>query len=81
MNKHSDKKWNNDFCITSMSKRELAKRYAPHLTEHAAVNRLMIWINRNEKLVEALMAVGYRKTLRMLSPAQVALIVEYLGEP
>ena len=24
MNKHNDKKWNNDFCITSMSKRELA---------------------------------------------------------
>jgi hypothetical protein len=33
-----------DMDIVSMTKRELAMMYAPDLTPHAAVNRLMHWI-------------------------------------
>ena len=40
--------------IRSYSKSELAQAYAPHLTVHGAVNRLMNWIKYNAPLYQAL---------------------------
>lgn len=70
-----------DIDIVPMSKRELAQLYAPELTPHAAVNRLMVWINRHPLLLAELMNAGYKKTSKILSAVQVGLIVEYLGAP
>ena len=70
-----------DIDIVTMSKRELAQLYAPELTPHAAVNRLMNWIQHHPALTSALQQTGYRKTARIFSPRQVELIVEHLGEP
>ena len=70
-----------DIDIVTMSKRELAQLYAPELTPHAAVNRLMNWIRNHPTLTSALHQTGYRKTARIFSPRQVELIVEHLGEP
>lgn len=67
--------------ITSMTKRELAMLYAPELTPHAAVNRLMTWISRIPKLGRELEQTGYQKHCKLLSPDQVQLIFKYLGEP
>ena len=70
-----------DMDIVPMTKRELAMMYAPDLTPHAAVNRLMQWINYHPTLTQELLATGYRKTSRILTAKQVHLIVERLGEP
>ena len=39
------------------------------------------WIVRCKPLNEALLATGLTPSSRILSPKQVQLIVEYLGEP
>ena len=67
--------------LKSYSKGELAQAYAPEITPHAAVNRLMAWIKLNEPLYEALKRHGYVDNCRLFTVRQVALIFEYLGEP
>ena len=62
-------------------KSELAEAYAPSLTTHSALNRLALWIDTNAPLSEALSQTGYRRTQRIFTSRQVALIFEYLGEP
>ena len=42
---------------------------------------LMAWIRLSPSLVAALAATGYRKTQKELTPIQVRLIQEHLGEP
>lgn len=67
--------------IRSYSKSELAMAYAPDITPHGAVNRLMGWIHFNTELYEALQTVGYRDSQRLFTVRQVELIFRYLGEP
>lgn len=70
-----------DIDIVAMSKGHLAQLYAPDLTPHAAVNRLMHWIRIHPTLPGELARTGYRKTTKLFTPQQVYLIVESLGEP
>ena len=70
-----------DMELRPYSKSELAQAYAPHITVHAAVNRLMAWIKLNAPLYEALKQHGYVDNHRLFTVRQVALIFEYLGEP
>lgn len=67
--------------IVPMKKSELALLYSPDLTPHAAVNRLMTWVKLDKQLMAELIGTGYRKTAKLLSAMQVALIVEHLGMP
>lgn len=67
--------------LRSYSKSELAQAYAPNITVHAAVNRLMAWIKLNAPLYEALKQYGYTDKQRLLTVRQVELIFEYIGEP
>ena len=67
--------------IKSYSKSELAQAYAPEITPHAAVNRLMNWIKLNRPLYAALQESGYTDNRRLFTVRQVELIFEYLGEP
>jgi len=67
--------------VTGMSKQELALLYSPDLTPHGAVNRLMRWVNRDPAFLAALERVGYRKHSKLLSPLQVGVFFEFLGEP
>ena len=71
----------NDFESVPMLKRDLALMYAPNLTPHAAVNRLMNWVTHHPQLYKELTANGYRKTMRILTALHVSLIVKYLGAP
>lgn len=64
-----------------MYKVELARAYAPNLTDGAALNRLASWIAYNPQLTEELNKTFYKKTQRQYTPKQVQLIYEYLGEP
>lgn len=70
-----------DMVLRPYSKSELAQAYAPDITVHAAVNRLMAWIKLNEPLYEALKQHGYVDNRRLFTVRQVELIFEYLGEP
>lgn len=70
-----------DMEFTTMPKYELAQMYAPELTVHSAVNRLMHWIQHHPQLWHELLLTGYRKNAKLFSPRQVELIVEFLGEP
>ena len=70
------------FEVRSYTKKELALAYFPDVTDpHIATNRLMRWIVRNTELMEELRMHGYQKNSRFFTPAQVRLIVYYLGEP
>lgn len=70
-----------DMEILPMTKQELALMYAPDLTPHSAVNRLMKWVKFHPVLWTQLQQTGYQNHSRILSAHQVQLIVEHLGEP
>ncbi len=60
---------------------ELAQEYLPRIAPASATRRLKAWIDRNRPLSHSLAETGYQKGLKTLTPAQVKLIVEYLGWP
>ena len=74
-------KFDYDIEIVAMRKCDLAQMYAADLSPHAAVNRLMRWIEHHPTLLTELYDTGYHKSLRVFSPKQVELIFKYLGEP
>lgn len=70
-----------DFIYRTYGKGELARLYAPHVGERAALKKLQIWIQRNEELHEALFRSGLTPHSKTFTPYQVRLIVDALGEP
>ena len=60
---------------------ELAILYAQGLTPHSASRRLTRWVIINKELYDRLIRSGWIKGARILSPLQVAIIVDFLGEP
>ena len=70
------------FKIKAYGKAELAMLYFPYSGScHTATTHLMSWVKRNTPLMEALKAQGYRPSAKGFTPKEVALIVEFLGEP
>jgi hypothetical protein len=67
--------------MKSYSKSELAQAYAPNIAPASARNRLAAWIRHNRDLYSALLEAGYKPKQQMLTPRQVELIFQYLGEP
>ena len=65
----------------SYSMKELAGLYFPASSPRAATTQLRRWITLNNDLTDALAQTGLKKGQRLLTPRQVALILEYLGEP
>lgn len=72
---------NDSFHLKPISKTELARQYMPYLAAHSAVNRLVAWINGCPALLEKLHETGYRKSQKLFTSRQHALILEFLGEP
>ena len=70
-----------DFKIKAYTKKELALRFFPQSNPRTAVNHLMAWIRRCHPLWQELLATGYEPTCKALTPRQVKLITEMLGEP
>lgn len=64
------------FEIRAYGKSELARLYAPELTEGGARTRLRKWLSVNPRLRHLLKVKGYTYT-----PRQVRRIVEEVGEP
>lgn len=59
---------------------ELAILYFPNSTPQSASNQLKKWMNK-EKLLAKLINAGYEPGQKILTPRQVELIVEHVGEP
>ena len=62
------------FRISPYTKRELARLYFP-------VANLRNLFKRNKELMDSLQKSGYNPHNKCLTPRQVRLIVDYLGEP
>ncbi len=69
------------FPIRAYSKGELANLYLPYLPIRSALNTWNYWIQTHPTLYARLQEVGYRKKSKFLTPVQVQVIVETLGEP
>ncbi len=70
------------FKIRCYGKSELALCYNPHLTPNGARRKLVQWITHNTELAATLEKMGgMNNDTRCYTPAQVKVIVEFLGEP
>lgn len=72
---------NNSFHYGALTKTELAQLYFPERLPASARRKLNYWIAHNKQLTECLVLTGYKPRNIELTPAQVDLIIEYLGEP
>ncbi|WP_321424522.1 DUF4248 domain-containing protein [uncultured Bacteroides sp.] len=70
-----------EFKVRSYGKADLALMYNPEMCVREALRTLMRWIVRNERLYRDLMELGYKKSCKILTPLEVAVITRYLGEP
>lgn len=55
--------------------------YFPLSSAQSATTQLRRWIRMNKALMEALEETGYTRKHKWLTPRQVGLIVQHLGEP
>lgn len=70
------------FRIRPYSKRELARLYFPDtLLDESAVANLRNLIKRNPELLEELKKAHYNPHNKILTPRQVSIIADFLGEP
>lgn len=63
------------------SKSELAMQYMPHVSSSAARRTMRTWIDKNPKFKVALVEAGYSDSAVLLTPAQVQIHWDFLGEP
>ena len=75
------KGYTNTFRIRAYGRTELAQLYNPNLTPQSAWNKLRAWIDHYPGLWQKLAGMGYCKKSRTWTPAQVAAIIDALGEP
>ena len=59
----------------------LAMLYAPGVCRKSALRLLNAYIHRAKGLLPALEDTGYSHSARHFTPKQLALVLEYLGEP
>ncbi len=69
--------------MSTYTKFQIALQYFPDLMDRpaTAIKRLYRMIERCTELKSKLLQTGYRPSAKILTPRQVALIYEYLGEP
>jgi hypothetical protein len=65
----------------TMSKTELAALYFPHISPANALRSFMRLINNHPGLMEELEKANYRKNSHVLTPRQVNIIIQNLGDP
>lgn len=69
------------FIRNGCTKGELATAYIPTAEPHNARRTLARWIRRHPTLSQDLEQAGYRPSQHHITPRQVRLIIEALGEP
>ena len=70
-----------EFVIRSYSYCELAMLYFPNSTKKSASAQLGRWIRGNEKLKSQLMDSGFTTGKKILTPRQVYILCQELGNP
>lgn len=60
---------------------ELACLYLPQITSKSASNQLRNWIKLNQNLQNELTLSGLKPKQKVLTPKQVNIIINHLGEP
>ena len=66
---------------SACSKSELAQRYMPNVQPASARRTMRRWIARNPALKAALEESGYTDKAVILTPAQIQIHYDFLGEP
>ena len=69
-----------NFTIRAYGLQELAQLYFPHNTPQLASNQLKRWMKKTQ-LMAKLTAAGYESGQKILTPLQVRIITEHVGEP
>jgi len=69
------------FKIKSYGYGELAQMYFPSISKKSAAAQLRRWIRSSTTVLPMLEKLGYKIGNRLLTPAQVELIVNEFGEP
>jgi hypothetical protein len=69
------------FKIKSYGYGELALLYFPNSNKRSASTQLGRWLRQNISIKNQLMDLGYKPGKKILTPAQVKLIVKIFGEP
>ncbi|MBU6158733.1 MAG: DUF4248 domain-containing protein [Bacteroidetes bacterium] len=70
-----------EFNLRSYGYCELAMLYFPNSNKSSASTQLSRWVRQNENLKKQLGELGFKPRKKILTPSQVKLIVDYLGEP
>ena len=60
---------------------ELAMLYFPNSSKECAAVQLRRWIKHSVELQNSLSEAGYRANIKIFTPKQVSVIVNYLGVP
>ena len=69
------------FKIKSYGYGELALLYFPDSTKKSASVQLRRWLRQSEILKKQLEVSGFKPGLKLLTPKQVKIIVDFFGEP
>jgi hypothetical protein len=69
------------FKIKSYGYGELALLYFPNSTKKSASVQFGRWLRQNETLISKLKELGFKPGNKILTPKQVQVLVEIIGEP
>lgn len=69
------------FSIRAYHKSDLALLYHPGMCGRSAMNKMRRWINRNSELKRRMKEAEVSPLTHQYTPRQVAILVEFLGEP
>ena len=75
------KNMNEQFKIRSYGYGELALLYFPNSTKKSATTQFGRWLRQNKTLKEKLFRFGFKPRTKLLTPNQVKIIIELIGEP
>lgn len=71
----------NKFSIRPYGVAEFASLYFPHIQQQSAVSQLRRWIVESPELLHDLEVAGWRRYRKILTPRQVHILLDHLGEP
>lgn len=69
------------FIVRAYGFGELAQLYFPNITKKSASTQLRRWIESDKFLRKELTQAGYKFCQRLLTPRQVEIILQMIGEP
>ena len=71
----------NPFKIKAYGVGELASLYFPDIEKRSASNQFRKWIVKSKTLKSKLTNADWKEGQKLLTPKQVGILIEFLGEP